>query len=102
MVGVISYYNEVKNFFIVTIKTPSGSGYVLEKFFSHVNSVVALDADSEIAVGAPVSFNIDPRPPVPGQLPRALNITIHARPSKSSLFGAVTALSGEKEVGGAQ
>jgi cold shock CspA family protein len=103
MQGTISFFNRQRGFFLFAAKTKRGSGWQVDRFFSHLNRITVYECDeSEVQEGCSVSFDIAPGEVPPGRERTAINITVYAKPSPVVMTAAATALSGEKErVGGA-
>lgn len=104
LTGTISYYNPnlANPFGFISVKIPSGAGFIINKYFFHWSRVVKSEIEeNQIEKGCVVEFSISDRPSKPGRDPVAVDIHIFAKPSPATIAAVTIVLSGEKEVGGA-
>jgi cold shock CspA family protein len=98
MQGTISFLNRQRGFFFIAAKTKRGTGWQVDRFFSHLNRITVFECDeSEVQEGCPVMFDIAPGEVPPGRERTAINITVYAKPSTAVMTAAATALSGQME-----
>jgi hypothetical protein len=98
MQGTISFLNRQRGFFFIAAKTKRGTGWQVDRFFSHLNRITVYECDdSEVQEGCPVTFEIAPGEVPPGRERTAINITVYAKPSPGTMTAATAALSGPTE-----
>jgi hypothetical protein len=96
MQGTISFLNRQRGFFFIAAKTKRGTGWQVDRFFSHLNRITVYECDdSEVQEGCPVTFEIAPGEVPPGRERTAINITVYAKPSPAAMTAAGAALSGQ-------